>query len=329
MTTISTSTLSMSESADSAIAGITGDMGMSQNSELMTNDASHIALLDPRAVEWSQVRQSRYWMHQSFTYRYPGSIRELKQWLIVIPRDDYGDQQLCAYDLHVSTPTATTTTTFDTFGNRVFRVYVPQVETEITFEMRSVIERDFETVSWPRVPADEVARYLEPTPLTTADARIGIVAQELLAQHAEPKELAEAVNEWVYNAMRYGRGTTTVNTPAAEALAIGQGLCQDYAHIMLTLCRTAGLPARYISGHMLGEGASHAWVEVLLKDEEGNYDAIAFDSTNHRRTTPAYITVAIGRDYRDVTPTSGSFIAPYSGQLTIAKRAGLTHLEYR
>jgi transglutaminase-like putative cysteine protease len=324
-----TSTSDVSESDAPAIAGTSGNVGMNQSLDLMTRDASHVALLDHRTVEWNQVRQSRYWMHQAFTYRYPGSVRELKQWLIVIPRDNYGDQQVCAYQLHVSIPTATTTTTFDTFGNRVFRVYVPQVESEITFDMRLVIERSFETVRWPRVPADEVARYLEATHLTTADARIEMVAQELLAQHAEPEALAAAVNEWVYQAMRYGRGTTSVNTTAAEALAIGQGLCQDYAHIMLTICRTAGLPARYISGHMLGEGASHAWVEVLVKDAEGNYDAVAFDPTNHRRITPSYITVAIGRDYRDVSPTSGSFIAPYSGQLTISKRAGLTHLEYR
>ena len=80
---------------------------------------------------------------------------------------------------------------------------------------------------------------------------------------------------------------------------------------------------------MLGEGGSHAWVEVLLWHEYGGYRAVAFDPTNHRRTTPAYITVAVGRDYRDVSPTTGTFIAPHAGELTTSKRAGLTHLEYR
>ena len=141
--------------------------------------------------------------------------------------------------------------------------------------------------------------------------------------------LAEAISMWVYGAMRYGAGSTTVETTAAEALAIGRGLCQDYAHIMLAICHAAGIPARYISGHMLGEGGSHAWVETLLPDGAGGYRAVAFDPTNHRRTTPAYITVAAGRDYGDVSPTSGVYIAPYAGQLTVRKRAGLTHVEYR
>ena len=66
--------------------------------------------------------------------------------------------------------------------------------------------------------------------------------------------------------MRYGFGATDTGTAAAEALTIGQGLCQDYAHIMIALCREAGMAARYVSGHMLGEGGSHAWVEVLIQE---------------------------------------------------------------
>jgi transglutaminase-like putative cysteine protease len=138
-----------------------------------------------------------------------------------------------------------------------------------------------------------------------------------------------ALNHRVYRAMRYEHGSTDVRTTAADALAIGRGLCQDYAHIMLAICRVAGVPARYVSGHMLGEGGSHAWVEVLLWDPSGGYVAMPFDPTNDRRTTPAYITVAVGRDYRDVAPTAGSFIAPYPGYLTTSKRAGLMELQYR
>ena len=302
---------------------------MRETEDLMTTTASHVELLDHRSVEWSKVRRSRYWMHQRFVYRYPGSIRELKQRLVVVQHDYYGNQQLCAYHLLVSTPAATTTTTTDTFGNRIFQIYIPHVGSELEFEMRLVIERDLEANGWPRLAAGESARYLEQTELTSIDAKIAALAEELKTQHAEPEALAEAIHAWVYGAMHYGRGTTNVNTTAAEALAVGQGLCQDYAHIMLTICRAAGLPARYVSGHMLGEGASHAWVEVLLPDEQNDYRAVAFDPTNHRRTTPAYITVAVGRDYRDVSPTSGSFIAPYAGQMTITKRAGLTDLEYR
>lgn len=116
-------------------------------------------------------------------------------------------------------------------------------------------------------------------------------------------------------------------TTAAEALSVGQGLCQDYAHLMLAICRAAGLPARYVSGHMLGEGGSHAWVEVFLPTQ-GGLTAFAIDPTNRRQPHLGYGTVAVGRDYHDVSPTSGSFTAPYGGQLTFSKRAGLTLVEY-
>lgn len=297
--------------------------------DAMSAPVESVALLDHRAVEWAAVRQSRYWMYQRFQYRYPGAIRELRQRLMVVPGDHYGDQRLCAFDLRVSTPGASTSTTYDEFGNRVFLVYAPAAESEVTFETRMVVERDLDAEPWPRLSVAEAARYRAPTALTTADARLTAVAAQLASSHTDPEALAAAASAWVSGAMRYGAGATQVHTTAAKALAIGQGLCQDYAHILLALCRAARLPARYISGHMLGEGGSHAWVEALVPDPQGRLRAVAFDPTNDRRTTPAYITVAIGRDYADVAPTSGSFIAPYTGELYASKRAGLTHLEYR
>jgi transglutaminase-like putative cysteine protease len=130
--------------------------------------------------------------------------------------------------------------------------------------------------------------------------------------------------------MRYVSGATTVDTSAAEALKLGQGLCQDYSHIMLALCRLVGIPARYVSGHLLGEGGSHAWVEALLPSSAhpGMLEAVAFDPTNHGRAGLRYITVAVGRDYRDVSPTSGRYTAPYNGRLHSSKRAGLILVEY-
>ncbi|MEI7771829.1 MAG: transglutaminase family protein [Chloroflexales bacterium] len=296
--------------------------------DLMTGAASQIALLDHHAVEWSQVRETRYWMYQRFEYHYPGAIHELRQRLLVIPPERYGDQRVCAYNLRVSAPDAVTSAATDPFGNRVFTVAIPQLAGELAFEMRLVVERDVADRAWPQVDAADLARYRSPTPLTTADARIADAARHLARRHAGPEELADAISTWVYGAMRYAHGATTVDTPAAEALAIGRGLCQDYAHIMLAICRSAGLPARYVSGHMLGEGGSHAWVEALVASP-GGYRAVAFDPTNHRRITPAYITVAIGRDYGDVSPTSGSYRAPYQGRFSASKRAGLTHLAYR
>lgn len=285
-------------------------------------------LLDHHAVVWSKVRRSRYWMYQRFQYRYPGSIRELRQRLIVVPHERYGDQRVCAFALGVSAPNAATSTSRDAFGNRVVQVYVPEAAAEVTFELRLVVERDLTAQAAPRLSAAAVAPYRAATALTVPNELMRGVARRLAARHSDPEQLCHAISAWVFRSMRYGAGATTVCTTAAEALAIGQGLCQDYAHIMLAICHAAAIPARYISGHMLGEGGSHAWVEALVPAPGSQYQAIALDPTNHRPTTPAYITVAIGRDYGDVSPTSGSYIAPYAGKLTASKRAGLTHVDY-
>src|SRR6202034_936161 len=110
-------------------------------------------------------------------------------------------------------------------------------------------------------------------------------------------------------------------TTASEALAGGRGVCQDYAHVMLAICRAAGVPARYVSGHLIGEGGSHAWVEVLQKDPMGSGGiAVGFDPTHDRRVDGRYLTVAVGRDYSDVAPTSGTFRGHTQGALTVQKR---------
>ena len=293
-------------------------------------------LLDHRAIDWPHVLHARYWMEQAFEYSYPGPIRDLRQRLITVPPDHYGDQRLEVYELLISSPLATTTVEFDTFGNRMIRAFVPHVEERVTFDLRMVIERDFTNVQLPRISADEALLYRQPTHLTIPDAEIEAHAQRFLTEHSraltDPKAAEAfgiALNTWVYSTMRYGRGATTVDTTAAEALELGQGLCQDYAHIMLSIFRAAGFCARYVSGHLLGEGRSHAWTELLVPEGDGHYRALAFDPTNHRRTTPSYLTVAVGRDYRDVSPTSGSFTAPYPGHLNATKRAGVTSIELR
>ena len=122
--------------------------------------------------------------------------------------------------------------------------------------------------------------------------------------------------------MTYQGGVTSVATTAAEALDAGHGVCQDYAHVMLALCHVLELPARYVSGHLLGQGGTHAWVEVIVPRGD-HAEAIAFDPCNGRRTDGGYVTIATGRDYRDVAPTSGRYSGASSGRLTAARRVGV------
>jgi transglutaminase-like putative cysteine protease len=88
---------------------------------------------------------------------------------------------------------------------------------------------------------------------------------------------------------------------------------------MIALCRAIGLPARYVSGHLLGEGGTHAWVEVIVANAAGAR-AVAFDPCHGRRAGRDYLTVATGRDYSDVAPTSGTYVGAARGTLTATKR---------
>jgi transglutaminase-like putative cysteine protease len=91
---------------------------------------------------------------------------------------------------------------------------------------------------------------------------------------------------------------------------------------MLALCHLVELPARYVSGHLLGQGGTHAWVEVVVP-LAAHAEAVAFDPCNGRQTDCGYVTVATGRDYSDVAPTSGTYVGTSSGRLTADRRVGL------
>ncbi len=287
----------------------------------------HTAFIDDDSINWRNVRRARCQFYQRFHYEYPGPIRNLKQRLVIVPAERYGIQSLRDHVLSISPSPTSLRQIKDSFGNRVHELELPQADRVVSFELLMIVELDINDPHGVPISMAEAQYYSTFTKLTEPDANIRETARRLQSQTSSPHELAQRISDWVYSAMSYKNGKTTVATTAAQALALHQGLCQDYAHIMLSLCRTVGLPARYVSGHLLGEGGSHAWVEVLLPGERG-WKAVAFDPTNNCRPHLGYITVAVGRDYRDVSPTSGTFSAPYNGQLTCSKRAGLIQVEY-
>ena len=281
--------------------------------------------IDRKRVVWAQVKHAYHTLYQSFSYRYPGPIRDLSHELMVTPRAVYGGQELRRADMKVTPPLNISEHT-DPFGNMVLSVKAEVLETGLEFCLLSTVKN---SAGKPPVHLSEkeVAPFREVTPLTAANPKMRGVAGELRATYTGTLAFAAKLNEWVYHAMRYGFGVTGTRTPAAAALTGGVGLCQDYAHIMVAMCRAVGVPARYVSGHMLGEGGSHAWAEVFVP-EAGAFAAYGFDPTNRRRPGLDYVVVALGRDYSDVPPTAGSFNAPYNGELSCVKRAGLTRVEY-
>ncbi len=298
--------------------------------DLETNIAS-LNLINHHDVDWQRVQRTAYLIHQHLRYEYPGPIYDLKQCLMIIPPEFHGDQRRIVHRLEVSVPTVDLSERQDEFGNVVLDLSIPRVESAIDFEAWVLVERHADE-SLHRTPASWLTdqRLLLPSSLTQPDTALRQVAAALLAEGYQGVALARRINDWVYHTLQYVHDVTDIHTPAAEALALGQGVCQDYAHVMIALCRLCGLPAYYVSGHLLGEGGTHAWVEVLVPALERADEAAvwSFDPTHGCEAGLSYLTIAIGRDYHDVAPTSGTFRASYRGQLSARKRVGLTVLEY-
>lgn len=113
---------------------------------------------------------------------------------------------------------------------------------------------------------------------------------------------AIAIRKAVHDAFRYVPGRTAAHESAEAAFVRREGVCQDYSHVMLSLLRMEGIPARYVTGMMVGEGASHAWVEVQCC---GYW--YGFDPTNDLLVDDSYIRVSCGRDSADCDIIRGTF----------------------
>lgn len=117
---------------------------------------------------------------------------------------------------------------------------------------------------------------------------------------ADNYEKAMFLMNRLYGDFTYETGSTNMSTTAEEAFLQRKGVCQDYAHIFIALCHLAKIPARYIAGMMVGEGYSHAWVEIL---SDGVWYAI--DPTHACMANDAYIKISVGRDAEDCMINKG------------------------
>jgi transglutaminase-like putative cysteine protease len=255
-------------------------------------------------------------IEQRIRYDYSEPVRNVKQRLVVVPPPRHGCQRRVDWSIEVDGAAhERLRIARDTFGNVRVEVAIPTVTSWIEFVVRTTIAFDSDTSAPTRVPAD--SRYARPTRLTAGDDAIA----RLVA--GAGRNGPESICRGVHNALTYEHDITDVHTTAAQALAYQRGVCQDYAHVMVAACRLAGLPARYVSGHLIGEGGSHAWVEVFVPAEDGHAGSTveAWDPTHGRRTDDSYITIATGRDYADVAPMSGTFDGRAHGRLSVRKRA--------
>jgi transglutaminase-like putative cysteine protease len=232
-----------------------------------------------------------------------------------------GGQQCTSFRLVTDPPGVRVRAYRDRLGNDVQHLEVIEDHDQISITALSEVSTPAVLSDTARDPSPlQVYDYLAPTEYAPFSDPLRKLSATAKGPGTEAERSVEVMRS-VRSLLVYEPGATDVMTRADAALALGRGVCQDFAHVMLAACRRAGIPSRYVSGYLydpLGQGevASHAWVDVL--DAERGW--VSFDPTHDREQTEAYVRVAVGRDYADVPPTRGVFKGTAAETLDVAVR---------
>jgi len=248
------------------------------------------------------------------------------------PRTDE-DQRWDRFDLR-TTPPGAIRRYRDGFGNAAYLLSVakPHRSLEVTTvnEVVTLLVDPFQPPRTKPAPLDvgALADHLQPTKLIPLDD-----ASRALAEPHRPTTpedgfiAAQNLMHLVHERFTYRPDVTTVATSVPEVLHSESGVCQDLAHVLLGLLRSVGIPARYTSGYIVtnggagaprhGAGASHAWVEAFTPTHGWR----GLDPTNDLMASEHHVKMAVGRDYRDVPPTRGSYRGDATERLTVTVQA--------
>jgi transglutaminase-like putative cysteine protease len=259
-------------------------------------------------------------LHQT-TYRYPVKIHESYTVCHLQPLSD--TTQYCTkYELQVS-PRARVFTYVDRFGNHVHHFGVLPDHDVLSIAARSAVATVRLGTPEPTGGATRELLISDPLYATMYDY---LHESTYVAFGPELVALAEAIgppsdtdlDAWfaaaghaIYAGFSYDRTATSVRSTVDESVRVRGGVCQDFAHILVALCRFNAIPARYVSGYIfsgqesgiLGADASHAWCEAYLPP----HGWVGYDPTNDKHINDEFVKIAVGRDYRDVSPVRGVY----------------------
>jgi transglutaminase-like putative cysteine protease len=285
-------------------------------------------------------------------YHYAAPVRESVMELWMQPQKSV-TQRLVSFELELD-PLAQVHSYADSFGNAVYHFDVPQPHERLEIIARSAVEtvapealpEALDRGEWDRLRSDfvrgECFDFLRPHGYACrTEALDAFVAARSLddLRRLDPLTAARRLNRAVYEAFDYEPGVTEADSPIDLALEQGRGVCQDFAHIMIAICRDWGLPARYVSGYLFTDrghdqdrsdpDATHAWVEVFLPSLRW----VGLDPTNDITAGERHVAVAIGRDYADVPPSRGVFKGEAESELAVGvsvrrARAALAEPEF-
>ena len=225
----------------------------------------------------------------------------------------------------------------DYYGNTVECLSVPFRHRTLSVTSRSTVETfpHKDAISGLDLSVSEAVRlnwsmrrqlfdYLMPSEHAPITPQLEEMSRELLPSDGSFAGTILGLNSYIHKNFAYMPGVTEIRTPLSVVLEKRQGVCQDFAHLMIALIRCAGLPARYVSGYietyapgdaraLTGAAASHAWVEVYLPS--GLW--LGLDPTNEIMEGERHVQLGVGRDYGDVSPLRGVFKGAERQQLSV------------
>jgi transglutaminase-like putative cysteine protease len=271
-------------------------------------------------------------------YRYSRPVWQSMMEVRMHPRSE-GNQRCFVFQLSVN-PRARIFGYTDSYGNLVHHFDLPSRHGQLTIitdalvniETQPSIPEVMEYGAWQEledlVEKKDYWDMLMPSHFARSSPELENLALEIGAterKRRSPLAFLLDITAAVHRTFKYVKKSTAVNSPIEDALRSRQGVCQDFAHIMIALVRNARIPCRYVSGylyhggedsHPSADGATHAWVEALLP----GIGWVGFDPTTNRLADEKHIRTAIGRDYADVPPTMGMMKGKAETQLQVRVR---------
>ena len=220
----------------------------------------------------------------------------------------------------------------DGFHNYVQWFELPGPQSELIIEATSRVRTTSQYlngrpdgVAWATIATGEhtdmMRPFLNSSRYITVDQHIWRLAVDAVPIPIGVFETAEAIMGFIHGNWTYAPNTTSATTHMTALIADRRGVCQDFAHLMIGMCRSLGIPARYVSGYLYngpmdslrGAQASHAWCEVWLPGSGW----FGLDPTNLTLADERYIKIATGRDYDDAAPIRGTFNGPPNATLAL------------
>lgn len=263
-------------------------------------------------------------------YQYSWPIKESINEIRLFPHN-FDDQEVLQHQLLITTNPIVEVSK-DFYGNKVGNFNILEPHQEMIIESQMVVRVDH-SLKIPEIDTatlqdlekikeknSSLQRLCMPEKISN-QKKIDSILKKINFKEKSVTEIGQNCSQYIFKNFTYTKGITNIETTVDEILDHKKGVCQDFAHVLLQLLRTAGIPSRYVSGYVCsntsdlrGEGATHAWVEFYSP----NQGWLGIDPTNNIWTMDNHVKLSVGRDFNECTPVKGSFKGFAKQTLTVS-----------